>query len=59
MQSIDSLQNAFVHKDIISLINKSSLQIEEIKTYLKNNFNYTQNDDLNRTLLVKNDLYFL
>ena len=59
MQSIDSLQNAFVHKDIISLINKSSLQIEEIKTYLKNNFNYTPNDDMNRTLLVKNDLYFL
>jgi hypothetical protein len=59
MQSVQPYENAFVYKEIISLINKSSLQVEEIKTYLKNNFNYTPNDDMNRTLLVKNDLYFL
>jgi hypothetical protein len=59
MQSVQPYENAFVYKEIISLINKSSLQVDEIKTYLKNNFNYTPNDDMNRTLLVKNDLYFL
>jgi hypothetical protein len=59
MQSVQPYENAFVYKEIISLINKSSLQVEEIKSYLKNNFNYTPNDDMNRTLLVKNDLYFL
>ena len=59
MQSVQPCENAFVHKDIISLVNKNALQIEEIKSYLKTNFNYTPNDDINRTLLVKGDLYFL
>jgi hypothetical protein len=59
MQSVQPYENAFVHKDIISLVNKNALQMEEIKAYLKTNFNYTPNDDMNRTLLVKGDLYFL
>ena len=59
MQSVQPYENAFVHKDIISFVNRDSLQIEEIKTYLKTNFNYTPNNDTHRTLLVKGDLYFL
>lgn len=59
MQSINPYENAFVHKDILMLINHNSLQQEDIKNYLKTTFQYTPNDDNNRTLIIKNDLYFL
>ena len=59
MQSINPYENAFVHKEILTLINHNSLHQEDIKNYLKTTFQYIPNDDNHRTLVIKSDLYFL